>query len=272
MLRNFYYALSPELRFFARKIYYFPIDLYEGFLGKRHKYQPKKGDIYIGSGDFLQQGKNHLHYLKKYQNLSPKDHVLDIGCGIGRTATALTTFLDKEGGYDGFDVVKKGIDWCNKTISKDFSNFRFLYVPLSNDLYTKDSKKAIDFVFPYPDNTFDQCFLFSVFTHMQPNEIAHYLNEIYRVLKKDGQCLATFFIYDDKITDYQKSMFPIDYHDYRLMNERVKSANIAFNSRYLDVLFKNSQLQKSAFIKGYWTDFSTKSKDRDYQDIILLKK
>lgn len=46
---------------------------------------------------------------------------MDIGSGIGRTAVPLTKFLNPDARYEGFDVVKKGVKWCNakiKTVNK----------------------------------------------------------------------------------------------------------------------------------------------------------
>ncbi len=74
------------MRLIARKLVYFPIDIWNGLFGKRHKFELPKGDIYIGSGDFIAQGKHQLDLLKEHANLKPNDTVLDIGSGIGRTA------------------------------------------------------------------------------------------------------------------------------------------------------------------------------------------
>ncbi len=50
------------------------------------------------------------------------------------------------------------------------------------------------FEFPYPDDSFDFVFLTSVFTHMLPPEVRHYLDQIRRVLRPSGSCLMTFFL------------------------------------------------------------------------------
>lgn len=91
--RQFYYKLTPGMRLVVRKLFFSPIDLWETITGKRHKYEPPKGDIYIGSGAFITQGRHQLELLKKYIRLKPEDAVLDVGSGIGRTAVALTQYL-----------------------------------------------------------------------------------------------------------------------------------------------------------------------------------
>lgn len=275
-LRSLYYAISPKSRFLVRKIYYFPADFWNSLNRSKNKYEPKKGDIFIGSGDFLSQGKHHLELLKEYTSLQPDYSVLDVGCGIGRAAVPLTQYLSTKGKYEGFDVVKKGIDWCRKNISKDFPNFNFQHISLNNDLYNLTNQKAENFKFPYEDNSFDTVFLFSVFTHMQPKEVQNYLNEIYRVLKTDGKCLSTFFLYDDQNEAYISKenkgfCFPYPKENYRLMNEKVPSANIAFKEELLFEMIKTSQLKLENKIYGTWSNRAVKDLF-DYQDILILKK
>lgn len=275
-LRSFYYSISPKSRFLVRKLYYYPIDILDSIRGRKNKYVPKKGDIFIGSGDFIEQGKYHLELLKKYTNLEKDNSVLDIGCGIGRAAVALTQFLSSNGKYEGFDVVKKGIVWCKEGIAKDFPNFNFQYIPLNNDLYHFTDEKAEDFIFPYEDNSFDTIFLFSVFTHMQPLEVQNYLNEIYRVLKPKGRCLATFFLYNnDNENAISKNngtyVFPYKRENYRLMNEKVPSANIAFNESYIDQMSGISCLKLINKIYGSWANRTDKDLF-DFQDILVFEK
>lgn len=274
-LRKIYYTLTPNMRFVARRLYYLPIDLLETIMGKRSKYEPPKGDIYIGSGDFMQQGAHQLELLKKYIALDKDDCVLDVGSGIGRTAIPLTKFMSNEGSYEGFDVVERGVKWCNEKIKRDFPNFNFLYVPLNNDLYNISTVNASKFRFPYQNNRFNKVFLFSVFTHMAVDEIENYLKEIERVLKPDGLCMATFFIYnptiEQEISEKKNFAFPIKRDGYRLMNEDVKSANLAMEEAMLDKMISLANLEKVKSIDGFWKDYISKSDDIDFQDIIVLK-
>ncbi len=275
-IRKLYYALPPGLRLLARKLYYLPIDTWEAVSGKRGRYEPPKGDIYIGSGDFIRQGRHQLDLLQRFIDLQAGDAVLDVGSGIGRTAVALTTFLSREARYEGFDVVEKGVNWCNATIRRDFPNFNFRYVPLNNDLYNNSKQKAVEFRFPYDNEQFDKVFLFSVFTHMQIEEIAHYLCEIARVLRPGGQCLATFFLYnkenESRVMARAGFHFPVKREGYRLMDEQVKSANIALDEQLLAEFVAAAGLQQARLIQGYWMDPAMKTADNSFQDVVVLKK
>lgn len=276
-LRHLYYRFPPHLRLLARKLYYLPSDLWAGWTGQRHPYQPPQGDIYIGSGDFMAQGQHHLALLRHYLDLLPEAAVLDVGSGIGRSAAALADYLRPPGRYEGFDVVEKGVHWCQRTIGRDHPHFRFTYVPLHNDLYTAQGQAATDFRFPYEEAQFDAVFLFSVFTHMVPTEIGHYLHEIARVLKPGGQCLATFFTYTEADLDWladpaRRFRFPVAHSGYRLMDAQVQSANVALAQDYLDQLIAEAGLHRQLLLPGYWRDAVPKAPLIDFQDLVVLAK
>jgi ubiquinone/menaquinone biosynthesis C-methylase UbiE len=279
-LRDLWYKLSIDQRFLIRRLYYLPVDLWDKISGKTIKYVAPRGAIYTGSPasakDYVKQGEHQLDLLKEFIALKPDDHILDIGSGIGRTAIALAAYLNPAGKYEGFDAVKKGVDWCNLTIGKDFPNFTFTYIPLSNDLYNDSGIDAVKFVFPYEDNSFDKAFLFSVFTHMQIEEIQNYLKEIERILKPGGMCLATLFIYNPDIENYISEnaifSFPVSRNGYKLMNEKVQASNIAISEEKLHEMIAKTSLTKTAFIDGYWKDQVKDKSKVEYQDILVLKK
>lgn len=279
-LRHIWYSLSPGQRAITRRLYYLLPDIFDRLTNRRHKYVPPRGYIFTGSSsgskDFIAQGIHQLNILKEFISLKPDEHVLDVGCGIGRTAVALTNYLGSEGKYDGFDAVEKGIQWCKRKITKDFPNFHFSYVPLYNDLYNQSGLDAGKFIFPYPGNSFDKVFLFSVFTHLQINEIENYLKEINRLLKPGGKCLATVFVYDENneafIAKRKNFGFPVKMNGYRLMNSRVKSSNIALREATLNNLIESSGLVKEKFLDGFWKNHGEEAKQIEYQDILVLKK
>ncbi len=131
--------------------------------------------------------------------LQPDEAVLDVGCGSGRMALPLTGYLNSEGRYAGFDISQKAIAWCQEHITSAHPNFQFEVSDIYNSLYNPKGKyQSLDFRFPYPDASFDVVFLTSVFTHMFPPDVEHYLDEISRVLKPGGRCLCTYFLLNDE--------------------------------------------------------------------------
>lgn len=272
--RKIYYSLPLGLRKTLRRLYYLPYDIKNS--GSRHKYEPPKGKINIGSGDFIAQGQKQLDELIKFADLAPNNDVLDIGCGMGRTAVALTEFLDNDSKYEGFDVIKEHIDWCQK-ISIDHTNFNFKYIPLENDLYSNSGEKASIFKYPYPEHSFNLAFLYSVFTHMPVNEIEHYLSEIFRVLKPEGKCLATFFTYNSEseslISDKKNYFaFPYLFDNYRLMDNNVENANIAIEENYLRSIIEKIGFSITKVEHGFWKDPNEKLYQRNFQDIFVIQR
>jgi len=275
--RDLYYLLSPNLRFLIRRLYYLPIDIYENLSGRRDELTPPRGLVFVGFGDFKKSGEMLLDQIEKVISLKPQDSILDVGCGIGRLAVPLSKRLSQDGRYEGFDIVKIGINWCNKNIKTKYPNFNFIHIDLKNDLYNlKTNKEAKNFIFPYKDNEFDLVILTSVFTHMMPDDVNNYLKEIFRVLKKGGKCFVTFFLLNDEIRSSIDNRnffnFPFKYDNYRLLDRNVKEANIAYEESYLiNNLLNNNKLHVENTYYGWWSGKS-REKSLGYQDTMLLSK
>lgn len=272
VLRKIYYSLPVFLRYKVRRIIYLPHDLFR----KTNSLVPPKGLIFTGSGNYLKVGQDFFNYFKKYGAITPDSSILDIGSGIGRMAIPFTTYLSPQGKYQGFDIVKLGVDWCTNNISSRFPNFEFQLIPLKNDLYfSKTNEKAADLKFPYKEETFDFVFLTSVFTHMMPNDMENYIREIKRVLKKDKLCFATFFIMDaeskNSTNTNSSKEFPYDYKNYFLMDKTVKEANIAFDLDYIKTVLKKNDLEIVYFFKGNWSGIMN-TELNEHQDILIFKK
>ncbi len=271
-LRKLYYLLPPAARILARKLVFMPSDMLERLSG-RDELIPPKGLIYTGGGDFKETGFRFLGYFKEYGNLSPDDHVLDIGSGIGRLAIPLTNYLSSEATYNGFDVIAQGVNWCTQNITVKYPQFRFHHIDLKNDLYRNDGSEAKEYTFPLTDSSQDFIFLISVFTHLVPEEMERYISEIARLLSKEKTCFATFFVLDkDKPQVNPNFSFKHNYGHYALMDEKVTSANVAFEKDYLMAVFEKNGLTVEHYLPGHWRDPSKSDGTLDFQDIVVLRK
>ncbi|NOQ26143.1 MAG: methyltransferase domain-containing protein [Bacteroidales bacterium] len=272
-LRKIYYFLSPKLRLVVRRLFYFPIDLLNIFRLNKTQLSPPKGKIFTGSGDFLKQGETFLNHFIDLGNLMPEHNVLDIGSGIGRMAIPLTKYLSQEGKYEGFDIVKTGVKWCQKNITPKFPNFNFTHLNLKNSLYNlSTNQEASKIKFPYQDNSFDLIILTSVFTHMLPDDVENYLQEISRVLKSSGKCFCTFFILSKELKNTNSSFnFAFNKGNYSLMDEKVPEANVAYKNDYLNTIISNAGLKVKSEHFGYWSG-KQKSESLSFQDVLILEK
>ncbi len=150
------------------------------------------------AADYKAVGQHFFDIFVKYGGIKPTDRVLDVGCGCGRMALPLTRYLTT-GSYEGFDISRDAIEWCQKNITARFPNFKFQLADVYNSEYNpRGKRKAKDYRFPYPDRSFDFTFLTSVFTHMLPQDLDHYMWEIARTLKPKGRAVITFFILNEE--------------------------------------------------------------------------
>lgn len=72
--------------------------------------------------------------------------------------------------------------------------------PRSRDAFLRSGSEIVPFhgdvLGVRPDDAFDAVVLWSVFTHLYPDTIEHYLHEIHRALKPGGRLGAPFFVLD----------------------------------------------------------------------------
>jgi ubiquinone/menaquinone biosynthesis C-methylase UbiE len=106
--------------------------------------------------------------------LQPDGYLIDVGCGSGRLANPLTSYL--RGPYLGVDIVPELVDYARKLVGRP--DWRF---EVSNGLNIPERDEAADIV----------CF-FSVFTHLLHEQSYAYLQEARRVLKPGGRVVFSF--------------------------------------------------------------------------------
>lgn len=229
-----------------------------------------------GSGMYKAVGDQILGYLVELCGLQPGDAVLDVGCGSGRIAVPLTGYLNPQGRYAGFDVSKEAIAWCAQNISGSHPNFDFRVVDIQNGLYNPQGKyTSSDFRFPYPDGSFDVVFLASVFTHMLPPDVKHYMSEIVRALKPGGRSLITFFLLNEQSLALSKEgngvlNFEHEMQGYRTNNVAHPEAAIAYPEAFVRDLYWLCGLELREPLRyGKW---SGRTDGMSVQDIVIAVK
>lgn len=190
--------------------------------------------------------------------LLPHHRVLDIGSGPGNLAIGLVGYL--RGGYDGVEIHAESVAWCQRAITTRYPDFRFHRPDLSNAAYNPQGRmSAAAYRFPFGDRTFDVIFLGSVFTHLLPDDAEHYVNEISRLLKPDGFCVASYFLLNDEtragVNDGRAFLsFDVQHRSgvCRLHDASLPEAAVAFEESFVRQVHDSAGLHVRDIRRGGW--------------------
>jgi ubiquinone/menaquinone biosynthesis C-methylase UbiE len=213
-----------------------------------------------------------LGYCRELTGLKPNHRVLDVGCGWGFLAAALSDYLGPEGAYDGVDVEPAKIRWCHSRFRRE--NFRFQTADVANLNYNPSGQiRASRYQFPFPAGTIDLVVLRSVFTVMPGADAHNYISEIARILKPGGHCLSTLFLLneeslrlmDPRSTRYFKHSFGF----YRTESADGSHA-VAYDETYFRVAFSLQGMKvRDPICYGTWCGRESKW---DAQDMVVAVK
>ncbi len=275
-MNQFLKRIIPRyVKFVIKRIIFYLHDSYEQFTGKYDTLTPPKRLMFVGGGDFKEIGEDFLRHFIQKCGLQPHERILDVGCGVGRMAVPLTGYLNRDGSYEGFDIVAEGIRWCKRNISTNYPGFNFRHANILNKTYNPYGQiKASDFTFPYPDESFDFVFATSLFTHMLPADTENYIAEISRVLKKNGRCFLTFFLMNneaERLTGAGSATLDFRFtgNDYYTTNSDTPEYAICFDETFVTDICTGNSLNISSVLYGSWCG---RSNFFSYQDILIVSK
>ena len=230
---------------------------------------------------FREVSDEHIEALQLYGGLDAARNVVEIGCGVGRDAIPLTALLPASGSYLGIDVMWPSIAWAQNNITPEHPNFQFTHFDVSDQQHNPSGvNEMIGYRIPSEDMSQDLVFMFSVFTHMFPKDVSHYLSEFARVLRPGGRVLASMFTMDRTLIAYLRNIgggglrqltFAHEVEDGFFHNDpSVVPGATAYSAERIGRMAREAGLVPSNFVRGSWR------KDEDFdvggQDIVVLSK
>lgn len=130
----------------------------------------------------LSRGQYHLAFMIRH-GLKKSDHVLDFGCGFGRTASALVPWLDP-GRYVGVDLSKERLRIAREWIAELGVDDRQPRFVLSSDIDIKHvASGSIDVIWTQ-----------AVISHMPIEDVRRFFFAAARILKPDGMMLFDYVL------------------------------------------------------------------------------
>jgi SAM-dependent methyltransferase len=126
------------------------------------------------------------------------ESVLDFGCGCGRVARLLLQQHRVPDRYVGVDLHAGMIRWCAANLAPHHDGFEFHHHDIANATFNPGDGKPLHLPLPVPDDWATLLVAHSVFTHVLPASVDHYLAETARVLRPGGQAMTTWFLFDKR--------------------------------------------------------------------------
>jgi len=225
---------------------------------------------------FEEVGRSFVDDLVETCGLRPDHALLDVGCGAGRIGRAMADFMASAGSYDGFDVDRESIAWASRHVATLHPNIRFRAVDVANRQYNPGGTVAPrEFVFPYDADSFDVCFLHSVFTHMLPDELRHYLAEVRRVLRPGGAAHVTYYLFDEEAQRYLAARpdLPLRFEHacgpYRTIDPATPEYSVAYDPGFMRRTYAEVGLRIQEPV--LWGGWCGRPSSR-HQDVVVARK
>jgi len=224
---------------------------------------------------FSGSGEEFLDHFRRLGGLGRRERVLDVGCGAGRIAIPLASYLAPDARYEGLDVIAEAIDWCDRHVAPRHPGFRFQLADVRNDRYNPaGAMPAAQYVLPFAEEEFTFACAVSLFTHLLPDALANYVAELARVLEPGGRVLVTFFLLnDDSLSLIEGGEAALDFaHErdgYRVNWAKEPESAVAYPQRDVITLFERAGFRIDDVHPGSWAG---RTGCTSFQDLLVCHK
>ncbi len=236
----------------------------------------------VGGGDPKKIGEDILDFLQMEKLVAVGSKVLEIGCGCGRAAVPLISFLNQgQGHYTGVDIVPGLIEFSRREIASRFRRSDFFVVQQNNPLYDSfidlASLESDLFAGDYfkSRGPFDLVIAFSVFTHLGEADARRMLSDIFGALCDGGVAAISFFILDDFSRkqvcrgDAQFFHNALDSDGVKIDEYNGPNSAVGFDDHLLHAMISDAGFEGIySQHAGSWRS----TLGRQFQDMIVLKK
>jgi SAM-dependent methyltransferase len=235
----------------------------------------------VGGGDPELVAQEVVTAIDRYAKLNPGDSILDVGCGCGRIAAALTQHVDRKGRYIGIDIVPGLIDFARNFITPRYPSFEFVLLDESNKTYDwwlrQDGEKGIaTLAEAVSARSIDLAISVSLFTHLDFAPALAMLTSIHHALKDEGRVFMTVFVLDatamEGIQGRQTAFsFKNRTPTGKLFAERSDDPTfaVAYDGALLDELIGSAGFKLERHVRGYWSMGGT---GETFQDVLILRR
>ena len=235
----------------------------------------------IGGGDPERVASEIILVLAKHVDLTAQRSVLDVGCGCGRIATALTQYLDDTSDYVGVDIIPGLVQFGREFITPRYPHFKFLLLDEGNLTYDawRPKGSAVDLTRlseAKPPGSVNLAISISLFTHLDYPAAVDVLRAIAQMLAPEGQAFITFFVVDAEARQNIESgrtgfSFRRTTPSGKLSAEKSDDPTYAvgYSIEQVDELARSIGLRRERWIRGYWSQGNA---GESFQDALILTK
>jgi len=132
--------------------------------------------------------------------------ILDVGCGSRFTLTLINRQIPIKS-YTGIEINKQIIDFFKQEVEAEDPRFHYAHWNVHNDMYNPGGIPMTEFIELPVAGDFDLIWLFSVFTHLNPDDSLALLKLMRKKIRSQGKLFFTSHTnraiktFEDKIED-----------------------------------------------------------------------